>query len=92
MGGSIFPQATIGIPENPKLPDGFVKGLKKGIKVTVDATDFSAVTDADGYFEIKNIPAKETGYVLKFKGAGVEDAQIVINSFTKDVVYEKVHL
>ena len=89
MGGSIFPQADIGIPENPKLPDGFVEGLKKGIKVTVIGTDFSAVTDANGYFEIKNIPAKETGYVLKFKGAGVEEKQVIIDSFTKDVVYEK---
>jgi hypothetical protein len=70
------------------LPGEIIDMLKNKVNVTVEGTDFSAVTDADGYFEIKNIPAKETGYVLKLSKATIK-GQVVIDSFTKDIVYEK---
>lgn len=67
----------------------FVQRLKKFVIVTVEGIDFSAVCDAEGFFEIKNVPAKETGYVLKFSGTLLKEKKVVLDSFTKDVYYDK---
>lgn len=66
------------------VPEQFSESLKNGVKVEVDGTDLSAVSDKNGYFEIANVPLKETGYVLKFSRDLLTTKSITVQSLTKD--------
>lgn len=44
--------------------------LKEGFKVEVPATNISAVTNSDGYYEISNVPANPEGYTIRISKPG----------------------
>ncbi|ODM27873.1 hypothetical protein A7W90_17575 [Clostridium sp. Bc-iso-3] len=63
------------------LPDFSFKAtngpiVKAGFKVEVVGTDLYAVTDADGYFEIAEVPESAIGYTLKISRANYLDREI----------------
>jgi hypothetical protein len=74
----------LGSIETVYVPEKFSEGLKIGVQVTVDGTELSAVSDKNGYFEIANVPAKETGYVLKLSKDMLTTKSIVVESLTQD--------
>ncbi len=39
--------------------------LLSGFTVQVNGTDFSTITDQNGYFELNNIPSSPSGYIIK---------------------------
>ncbi|GAE91018.1 hypothetical protein JCM21531_4687 [Acetivibrio straminisolvens JCM 21531] len=60
--------------------------VKAGFKVEVVGTDLSAVTDANGYFEIAGVPENAAGYALKISRPNYLDRVIANVKVTGDTV------
>ncbi len=48
---------------SPAMTSGI--NFKEGFEVKVEGTSLSALTDADGYFQITNVPVNTVGYTIK---------------------------
>jgi Carboxypeptidase regulatory-like domain len=78
-----------------------VAGSFAGVKITIEGTSFSAVTDANGIWEVKNLPAgtyvisysKDGYFTEKIEGyqfVGGGDAYVANNRFTRETSLNQV--
>ncbi len=77
-------------PSNGYTISGFVKPdisspnvLKSGIKVELENTSYTTVTDNNGYFEFQNVPENDTGYTIKIS------KQIFLTRTIKNLVFNR---